>query len=248
LIGINTAIFSQTGGYQGVGFAVSTSMSKPIYESLVKTGKVVRGFMGIGIQDLNQELAKSFNVKGNHGAIVTDVKEEGPADKAGLKQGDVIVSYQGTAIEDAVTLQRAVTRSSVGSKATVTVMRDGHEKDLSVTIGELPDNPQVAKAEAVPSEQPLAGLAVQELDRETAQELGTQRQHSRRRRHDRRSRERRGARRVNAGRRDPGDQPQTSHLDEGFRSGRIGPQERDKRCWCWSIGRGASLYTSAPTI
>lgn len=172
LIGINTAIFSQTGGYQGVGFAVSTSMSKPIYESLVKTGKVVRGFMGIGIQDLNQELAKSFNVKGNHGAIVTDVKEEGPADKAGLKQGDVIVSYQGTAIEDAVTLQRAVTRSSVGSKATVTVMRDGHEKDLSVTIGELPDNPQVAKAEAVPSEQPLAGLAVQELDRETAQELG----------------------------------------------------------------------------
>ncbi|MCS6316829.1 MAG: DegQ family serine endoprotease [Nitrospira sp.] len=172
LIGINTAIFSQTGGYQGVGFAVSTSMSKPIYESLVKTGKVVRGFMGIGIQDLNQELAKSFNVKGNHGAIVTDVKEEGPADKAGLKQGDVIVSYQGIAIEDAVTLQRAVTRSSVGSKATVTVMRDGHEKDLSVTIGELPDNPQVAKAEAVPSEQPLAGLAVQELDRETAQELG----------------------------------------------------------------------------
>ena len=172
LIGINTAIFSQTGGYQGVGFAVSTGMSKPIYESLVKTGKVVRGFLGIGIQDLNHDLAKSFGVKGSNGAVVTDVKEEGPADKAGIKQGDVILSFQGAPIEDSVTLQRAVTRSAVGSKVTVKVMRDGQEKDLSVTIAELPDNPQIAKAEAGPSDQPLAGLAVQELDRETAQELG----------------------------------------------------------------------------
>jgi serine protease Do len=172
LVGINTAIFSQSGGYQGVGFAVPTSMSKPIYESLVKTGKVVRGYLGIGIQDVNQDLAKSFNLKGSHGAIVTDLKEDGPAEKAGLKQGDVITSFQGNTIEDAVTLQRAVTRSAVGSKATVTVMRDGHEKDMTITIGELPDNPQIAKAETGPSDQPLAGLAVQELDRETAQELG----------------------------------------------------------------------------
>lgn len=172
LIGINTAIFSQTGGYQGVGFAVSTGMSRPIYESLVKTGKVVRGYLGIGIQDLNQDLAQSFGVKGGNGAVVTDVKEEGPADKAGIKQGDVILSFQGAPIEDSVTLQRAVTRSAVGSNATVKVMRDGREKDLAVTIAELPDNPQVAKAEAGPSDQPLAGLAVQELDQETAQELG----------------------------------------------------------------------------
>ncbi|MEP7152529.1 MAG: DegQ family serine endoprotease [Nitrospira sp.] len=172
LIGLNTAIFSQSGGYQGVGFAVPTSMSKPIYESLVKTGKVVRGYLGIGIQDLNQDLAKSFDLKGSNGAIVTDLKEDGPAEKAGLKQGDVITAFQGAPIEDAVTLQRAVTRSAVGSKATVKVMREGHERDLSVTIGELPDNQQVAKVETGPSDQPLAGLAVQELDRETAQELG----------------------------------------------------------------------------
>ncbi|MDR4473241.1 MAG: DegQ family serine endoprotease [Nitrospira sp.] len=172
LVGINTAIFSQTGGYQGVGFAVPTGMSKPIYESLVKTGKVVRGFLGIGIQDLNPDLAKSFGVTGSNGAVVTDVKEEGPAEKAGIKQGDVILSFQGTSIEDAVTLQRAVTRSAVGSKVTVKVMRDGQEKELVVTIAELPDNPQVAKAEAGPSDQPLAGLAVQELDRDTVQELG----------------------------------------------------------------------------
>jgi serine protease Do len=172
LIGINTAIFSQTGGYQGVGFAVPTGMSKPIYESLVTTGKVVRGYLGIGIQDLNQDLAKSFNLKGSNGAVVTDVKEEGPAEKAGLKQGDVITAFRGTPIEDAMTLQRAVTRSAVGSKAAVKVTRDGQEKDLSVTIGELPDNQQVAKTETGSSDQLLAGLAVQELDRDTAQELG----------------------------------------------------------------------------
>ena len=172
LIGINTAIFSQTGGYQGVGFAVSSGMSKPIYESLVKTGKVVRGYLGIGIQDLNHDLAKSFGVKGSNGAVVTDVKEEGPADQAGIKQGDVILSYQGISVDDAVTLQRAVTRSAVGSKATVKVLRDGHEQELSVTLAELPDTQQVAKAEIESPDQPLAGLAVQELDRETAQELG----------------------------------------------------------------------------
>lgn len=172
LVGINTAIFSQTGGYQGVGFAVSTGMSKPIYESLVKTGKVVRGYLGIGIQDLSHELAKSFGTKGSHGAIVTDVKEDGPADKAGIKQGDVILAFEGIPVDDAVTLQRAVTRSAVGSKATVKVLRDGQEKEVAVTLAELPDNQQVAKAEADLSDQPLAGLAVQDLDRETAQELG----------------------------------------------------------------------------
>ena len=111
-------------------------------------------------------------MEGTNGAVVTDVKEEGPADKAGIKQGDVILSFQGTPIEDAVTLQRAVTRTAVGSKATVTVLRDGQEKELAVTLAELPENQQVAKTETEPSDQPLAGLAVQELDRETAQELG----------------------------------------------------------------------------
>ncbi len=87
LVGINTAIFSQTGGYQGVGFAVPTSMSKPIYESLIKNGKVVRGFLGVSIQDLNHDLAKSFGIKDAKGALVSDVRDESPAGQAGLKQG-----------------------------------------------------------------------------------------------------------------------------------------------------------------
>jgi serine protease Do len=172
LVGINTAIFSQTGGYQGVGFAVPTSMGKPIYESLVKNGKVVRGYLGIGIQDLNQDLAKSFGMKDGKGALVSDVKEESPADQAGLKQGDVITAYQGSAIDDAVALQRMVTKTTVGTTVTAKVIRDGHEKEVTITIGEQPDSVKVAKAETTEKDFAFAGVAVQDLDRETAKELG----------------------------------------------------------------------------
>ena len=172
LVGINTAIFSQTGGYQGVGFAVPTSMGKPIYESLIKTGKVVRGYLGVGIQDLSQDLAKSFGLKDAKGALVSDVKEEGPADQAGLKQGDVITSYQGSPVEDAVALQRLVTRTAVGTKVPVKVIRDGREKDLTVTIAEQPDPTRIAQADLAEADYAFAGVAVQDLDRETAKELG----------------------------------------------------------------------------
>lgn len=173
LVGINTAIFSQTGGYQGVGFAVPTSMGKPIYESLIKNGKVVRGYLGIGIQDLNHDLAESFGIKDAKGALVSDVKEGSPADRAGMKQGDVVISYHGSAVEDALTLQRVVTRTSVGSKVPVKVVRDGQEKDLTIVIGEQPDTVKTAKAGTdEPGEYAFAGIAVQDLDRETAKELG----------------------------------------------------------------------------
>jgi serine protease Do len=172
LVGINTAIFSQSGGYQGVGFAVPTSMGKPIYESLIKTGKVVRGFLGIGIQDLNHDLAKSFGIKDAKGALVSDVREDGPAEQGGLKQGDVIISYQGSPVEDAVALQRMVTRTPVGSKVTVKIMRDGREKELTITIGEQPDTIKTAKAESGEKDYAFAGVAVQDLDKDTAKELG----------------------------------------------------------------------------
>jgi serine protease Do len=174
LVGINTAIFSQSGGYQGVGFAVPTSMSKPVYESLIKTGKVVRGYLGIGIQDLNQDLAKSFGMKEANGALVSDVKEDSPASQAGLKQGDVITSYQDSEVEDAIALQRMVTRTVVGTKVPVKVVRDGHEKELTITIGEQPDTAKIAKAETGEKEYAFAGVAVQDLDRDTAKQLGIQ--------------------------------------------------------------------------
>ncbi len=172
LVGINTAIFSQTGGYQGVGLAVPTSMSKPVYESLVKTGKVVRGFLGIGIQDLNQDLVKSFGLKESKGALVSDIREDSPADRAGLKQGDVIVAYEGSPVEDAVALQRFVTKTPVGTKVSVKVIRDGREKDLAVTIGEQPETTQIAKTESGSTDHAFVGVAVQDLDQDTARELG----------------------------------------------------------------------------
>ncbi|MFO0775011.1 MAG: DegQ family serine endoprotease [Nitrospiraceae bacterium] len=172
LVGINTAIFSRSGGSEGVGFAVPTSLAKPIYESLVKSGKVVRGYLGIGIQDLNKDLAQSFGMKETKGALVSEVRDDSPADQAGVKAGDVIVRYQNTAIDDATSLQRQVTKTAVGTSATVRVMRDGREKDLTVTIGEQPDQVKTAKADTDTRDHALAGLSVQELDRKVAGELG----------------------------------------------------------------------------
>ncbi|NGZ10357.1 MAG: DegQ family serine endoprotease [Nitrospira sp. LK70] len=172
LVGINTAIFSQTGGYQGVGFAVSTTMAKPIYESLLKTGRVVRGYLGVGIQDLNQDLAKSFKIKNSKGALVSDVREDSPAEQAGLKQGDVIVEYQGTPVEDGVTLQRLVTRTSAGTTVPVKVIRDGQEREMTVRIVEQPDETKVAKVERGEPDYALSGLAVEDLDQATSKELG----------------------------------------------------------------------------
>lgn len=172
LVGINTAIFSQTGGYQGVGFAVSTTMAKPIYESLVKTGKVVRGYLGVGIQDLNQELAKSFSMKESKGALVSDVREGSPAEQAGLKEGDVIIEYHGTLVEDGVALQRLVTRTSAGTVVPLKVIRDGHGREMTVRIGEQPDETKVAKVERGETDHALSGLAVEDLDQATSKELG----------------------------------------------------------------------------
>jgi serine protease Do len=148
-------------------------MAKPIYESLVKTGKVVRGYLGIGLQDLNQDLATSFSMKDSKGALVSDVKEDSPADQAGLKQGDVIIEYQGILIEDGVALQRMVTRTPVGSEVPVKVMRDGRARDLTVRVGEQPELEKAAKkVESGEHDYALAGLSVEDLNQNTARELG----------------------------------------------------------------------------
>ncbi len=172
LVGINTAIFSQSGGNEGVGFAVPTSMAKPIFDSLVKTGRVVRGYLGIGIQDLNKDLAKSFGIKETKGALVSEVREDSPAEKAGLTPGDVIVQYENTAIEDSTSLQRQVTKTAVATNAKLKILRDGREQELAVTIGEQPESMKTARADSDAGDHALAGLSVQELDRAAARELG----------------------------------------------------------------------------
>ena len=147
-------------------------MSKPIYESLVKNGKVVRGFLGVSIQDLTHDLAKSFGIKDAKGALVSDVRDEGPADQAGLKQGDIITPIKAHRLKTPWRSSGRSRRPAVGTKVTVQVIRDGHEKELTVTIGEQPETTKIAKAETGETGYAFAGVAVQDLDRDTVRQLG----------------------------------------------------------------------------
>ncbi len=172
LVGINTAILSRTGGYQGVGLAIPASIGQHVYTSLVTTGKVTRGFLGVGIQAVTPDLAKSFHLNRPDGAIVTEVREQSPADRAGLRRGDTIVRYQDQAIAGPRALQRAVTTTTVGTEVTITVMRDGVEQTLRTTIVEHPMGQRVASAQHSDTESRLAGLTVEDLTPRLAKQLG----------------------------------------------------------------------------
>jgi serine protease Do len=172
LVGINTAIFSRTGGYQGVGFAVPTKLAKPIYASLVKTGSVVRGFLGVGIQAVTPDLANSFQLKKAQGALVTNVMPGSPADQAGIQRGDVIVEYEGQTVEDPRALQGQVVGTVVGNTISLVVMREGKKVTLRPVIREQNEPTQVAQVSPMKQDGHFAGVAVQELDGRLAQQLG----------------------------------------------------------------------------
>jgi serine protease Do len=170
LVGINTAIYSTSGGYMGIGFAIPSNMVKTIMTSLIKTGKVVRGWLGVSIQKITPDLASQFNLKAENGAIVSDVVENSPADKAGLKQGDVIVEYDGKKTDDPTQLRNMVASSMPGEEHSVTVIRDGKPITLKVKIGELPADLQKNAVGAY--ENVLKGISVQDITPEIAKQLG----------------------------------------------------------------------------
>ena len=138
LIGINTAILSHNGGFQGVGLAVPANLVSQVTESLVKTGKVVRGYLGVGVQNITPSLAESLSLKNNHGALVGEIVPNAPAAKAGLKEGDVITAVNGQAITDANQLTLAVTAMAPGTKLDLQVLRDGKKTQLTAKTGERP--------------------------------------------------------------------------------------------------------------
>ncbi|HHT9131955.1 MAG TPA: DegQ family serine endoprotease [Candidatus Tripitaka californicus] len=138
VIGINTAIFTRTGGYQGIGFAIPINMAKAVMKSLMETGKVTRGWLGVAIQDITPDLAKSFNLAADQGALIGDVTPNSPAEKAGMQRGDVVVEFEGREIKDVNHLRNTVAQTPVGKVAKVKVLRDGKPVELSVTIGEQP--------------------------------------------------------------------------------------------------------------
>lgn len=136
VIGITTAIATQSGGYMGVGFAIPSDSAKMVMEQLLKKGKVERGLLGVNIQDVTEPLAKSFGRMDTNGALVSQVVPGKPAEKAGIKAGDIILEFNGKPIEDAAQLKNVVGQTKVGSPAKVTVWRDKKTLTLDVTIGE----------------------------------------------------------------------------------------------------------------
>ncbi len=174
LIGINTAIFSRTGGSEGIGFAIPSTIALDIVDSLVKTGKVVRGWMGVAIQEITPALAKSFKIPENRkGVLISDVNENGPSFAAGIKRGDVVIAFNGREVQSVSQLRNLVARTVVGREAEVKILRDGKEQVLKVNVAERPSDELLAKKEAAPPSAPegmkppdnvLAGLRVQSLD------------------------------------------------------------------------------------
>lgn len=141
IIGINTAIASRSGGYQGVGFAIPSNSAKLIMDDLIRDGKVRRGLLGVNIQDLNESLAKSFGRTTSDGALVSQVIEGSPAEKAGIKSGDILVKFNGEPIQGAAHLKNLVGKEKPGATTKLAVVRDNKTFDVSVSIGE-----KIAKA------------------------------------------------------------------------------------------------------
>ena len=139
VIGVNAAIVSESGGFEGIGFAIPSNMAVHIAKALIKNGKVERGWLGVSIRDLTPNLQKSMKLKVAKGALIADVVKGGPADKAGLKKNDLVTTYQGKEILDASSLQNQVANTSIGQEITLTVMRKGTSHDLKVKIGDLRD-------------------------------------------------------------------------------------------------------------
>ena len=174
VVGVNTAIFTQSGGYMGIGFAVPSNMVKSVMESLIKSGKVIRGWLGVSIQEVTPQLAKEFGLKEARGALIGDVLPGSPAEKAGFQRGDVIIEFMGQDIANSTHLRNLVARTPVGAKGKVKVVRDKKEKEMEVTIDEQPK--EIARGgpeeEGEKMSAALSGFEVRNLTPELAQQLG----------------------------------------------------------------------------
>ena len=140
LIGINTAIFTRSGGYMGIGFAIPSNMAKGVAQSLKAYGKVVRGWLGVSIQDLSPELVKQFEATDTKGALVTDVVEGSPAHDARLRRGDIIREYDGRPVENSTKLRTYVAETPPETKVDVRILREGNNERLHVVVGQIPED------------------------------------------------------------------------------------------------------------
>jgi serine protease Do len=142
VVGVNSQIFSRSGGYMGLSFAIPANVALDVVAQLKADGRVTRGWMGVSLQEVTQDLARSFNLEQPRGALVADVSADGPAARAGLKAGDVIVAYAGKPVNDSADLPPLVGSTQPGASQPLTVIRDGQEREITVTLGQLPDKNQ----------------------------------------------------------------------------------------------------------
>ena len=172
LIGINTAILSRSGGNQGIGFAIPANLARDVMDSLIKDGHVTRGYLGVMIQDLTPALAKKFQLKDTAGALVGDVTPKSPADKAGIKSGDVITEFNGKKVTDSRRLKLEVARIAPGRSVPLKVLRDDATKTLQVVVKEMPGTEELAKADASGKDTgTLNGVGVADLDAHARQQF-----------------------------------------------------------------------------
>jgi serine protease Do len=155
---------------QGIGFAIPVNMAKEILEDLKAKGKVTRGWLGVSVQDITEDLAKSLKLKDRNGALVTEVFEGDPADKAGIKQGDIIVEVDGKKVKDTHELLRFVAVLPVGKKAAVKVLREGQLKELQLTVAEREEKKELASGRGESKD--TYGMSVQDITPDMAKQLG----------------------------------------------------------------------------
>ena len=175
LVGINTAIFSRSGGYMGIGFAVPSNMTRAVMDSLIKTGKVVRGWLGVSIQEVTPDLAKQFGMKEARGALVNEVIPDSPAAAAGIQGGDIIIAFNGKAVDSPSTLRNTVAQTLVGKSVKVDVLREKKSVTVDVKISEQPKDIAQAEGETTQGDgkdTALAGVEVRNLTPDIARQLG----------------------------------------------------------------------------
>src|SRR6185437_5317032 len=173
LIGINTAIMSRSGGSQGVGFAIPSNLARTVMESLVKTGHVTRGYLGVRIQNVTPDLADQFQLKDDKGALIADVVPNGPAAKAGLQDGDVVIEFNKHPVTDSRHLQLEVAETAPGKTVPVEILRDGSKKTLDVKVKQLPGDEKLASADQQNDNDTgtLNGVEVADLDQQAHEQF-----------------------------------------------------------------------------
>ncbi|MHB0946871.1 MAG: DegQ family serine endoprotease [Sedimentisphaerales bacterium] len=170
VIGINSAIFSRSGGYMGIGFAIPVNMAKYVYQQLVADGKVTRGYLGLYGEDITADMAKFFGIENQKGVVVNKLLPDGPAAKGGIERGDVIIKKDGKAIEDWNIFRNEIARTAPGTKIELTVIREGKEKEIAVELE--PRESKAVTAQAAEKQSKQIGITVQDLTDELAKQFG----------------------------------------------------------------------------